>query len=248
MALSANIEDGVLATPRRKYAMKFYYIVGAVLLLLSACGREKPRQIQKSESPALESLRNLAPIPGRPMDPEYKAAFGQAVFFKDPEAAEAARIALAQLPMVPTYHFPEMPLPAGWPTAEHWDRGYPGLLASIVVELGDKATVDQYRKALSSASPELKRVMVWGLGRSTEQVDFDHLMEIEKSATDAGMRDTATRALNRMIVSMRSAAEYSEMVREARRPKDPAALAKAAAQNEARLKAQNLVVELSPYD
>jgi hypothetical protein len=195
-----------------------------------------------------ESLRSLAPKPGQAIDPEYKSAFETAEFRKDPEVA---RIALEQLPLVPPYQFPETPLPADWPNARnlvHFTHGYQGMLASMVVLYGDEATMDAYRKALLSAPPGLQRVMVWALGRSAEQPDFDLLMTVQKDAIDAGMRDTATRALNRMISSMRSVAASPEIVSEVRRPSDPPALLKTAAQDEVLLKAKNLTVQLTVYD
>jgi hypothetical protein len=62
------------------------------------------------------------------------------------------------------------------------------------------------------------------------------------------MKDTATRALNKMISSMRNDAENPENVAAVRRPNDSQALLKTAAQDEAVLNAKNLTVPESPYD
>jgi len=62
------------------------------------------------------------------------------------------------------------------------------------------------------------------------------------------MQDTITRALNRVVASMRSVAHSPEIVSEVRRPQDLEALGRTAEKEQAVLQQRNLVVELTPYD
>jgi len=208
------------------------------------------RQLVSFRKAIYESLRALVPKPGQPIDPEYKRAFQKAGYLRDPEVAS---IAFDQLPLVPSYHFPDKPIPTGWPSitpenTEHITHGLQGVLASTTVLYGDEVTVTKYRKLMLSAPPGLQRLMIWGLGRSPDPSDFDFLMALQKRITDPGIEDTLVRALNRMIVSMRSVAKYPELVSAPRRPKDPANLLAIAEECQVRLKTQNLTLELTPYD
>ena len=209
-----------------------------------------PSQLGLFRDAILSSLKALNPTRGQPVDSQFQNAYNTAKSLRDPEVAN---IALAQLPLVETYRFPETPPPNGWPegTPENLKRLYhgdQGVLASIVVELSDRQTLSSYRDILKTADPLSQRTLIWALGRSPELEDFDLLMSLRAKVVDPGTRETLVRALNRIPRSMESAAKYPETVPTERRPRDVERLLQTASQCKARLVEHSLVVEPTMYD
>lgn len=107
--------------------------------------------------------------------------------------------------------------------------------------------MQRYRSLLKAASPGLKRVMIWALGRSPDAEDFEILWQMRQQVTEPAMLDTIRRALNAMTVSMKRVAEYpdsqtnrSHFTREQ--------LEALAAKNKERLSGANLLVSLTLWD
>jgi len=195
-------------------------------------------------------LKELKPAPGQPVDPQFRDAYRIAKELKDPEIA---RIALQHLPFVDTYHFPKTPPTGGWLDGsiegiERLAHGNQGIVATTIVELGDRQTLIEYRKFLRKAPPESQRTLVWALGRSTDVEDFEFLMNMRPEMSDPGAKDTLLRALNRIPQSMEAAGKFPENAPLFRRSEDPAGLLKTAAACKARLEAEGLVVDLTLYD
>lgn len=235
-----NLTEFLALVPQLQATGLFWDWVGVI----------RPSQLGRFREPILSSLRALTPTAGQPVDSGFRNAYRIAGYLRD---SEVAQIALEQLPLVPPYHFPKTPPPKDWPggTAEGLERlfhGDQGIVASAVVEYGDEQTLTGYREMLKAAPPDLQRLLIWGLGRSSELADFDLLMSLRAKVTDPAEADTLIRALNRIPVSMETVAKYPEVTSAERRPEDSKALLQTAAQCKARLAAQNLVVPLTLYD
>jgi hypothetical protein len=235
----ANLDALVTLMPEIKALGRFWKWVAAV----------PPSQRIAFRNEILAELRALKPSPGPDVASVYRDAFTTAKGMRDPEVAQ---IALEQLPLVRVYRFPSEPPPEGWPiatpeTIERLAHGDQGVLAEIVVEIGDQQALAKLREMVMTAGPETQRTLIWALGRSREIADFELLMALREKVAKTPAEYTLVRSLNRIPMMMEADVKNPETFPEAR-VRDIEQLRKNAAECKARLMAMGLVVELSFYD
>lgn len=216
-------------------------------LLVDIIGAVPDEQIHEFKGLLISALKRLAPKAGQPLNPQYAGVLRIARRLKAPDVSS---IVLDHMMLLPPYHFPTEPLPGGWGSAElseHSERGVQGLAASTVVEYGDAQAMQRYRSLLNAAYPELKRVMIWALGKSPDPEDFENLWLMRLQVKDTAMQDTIKRALNAMTVSMERVAKYPDsQIRRSHLTSDQ--LQAFATKSKERLGSANLLVTLTPWD
>jgi len=167
----------------------------------------------------------------------------------DLRVEEQAANLIEDLTKVPPYHFPEDdPNPWDSKNAIHGYKGLQGEIARAVVLIDTPVARDLFRKKLELTSGELRHVLIWSLGQSTNVIDFDYLMEIGARAPTTDEKEWITRSLNRIPLALEQ--EANRMVILGRDPADPAIQKMQTLSKELRerLKNQGLDKTLSVWD
>jgi len=205
-------------------------------------------QLPAFKTHIIDSLKRLAPQRDQSLNPKYEDTLRLAQRL---HSSDVAALVFEHLQLAPTYEFPAAPLPNGWggdAVGAHLTRGVQGLIASTVVESGDTRLMNSYRAELSTVSPKLQRVMIWAMGKSPDIADFELLWSMRSKINDPSVRDTLTRALNAIPVSMERVGRYPEGRQANRSEAARADLEQMATQCRQRLQQSNLVVALTMWD
>lgn len=241
--LQKRTEDGFLTETAWKELQKIVPTVEDPKLFWRTLGAIPSPQIRPFREAILKHLQMLEPSHAVPLSSMLQEAYRTAGKLDDPEVA---RIAWKKFPLARPYQFP-ITTPEGWPSGlefpDRYFHGEQGLLASAVVQFGDAASLREYREKLVSAAADTQRTMIWALGRSTREEDFDYLMGLRAKIEDPKILDTLNRSLNRIPVSMGLRGGEAGIT-----PAERERLTLSASKCKERLIQEGLVLELSVYD
>ncbi len=219
--------------------------LGALIDVLNAV---PPEQLPRFTNLVFESVRRLGPKAGQTFNPKYEDAIRLAERL-DPK--QLAPLVFEDLVTVPPYEFPTSALPEGWGDAElgvHAWKGVQGLIATIIVRYGDNELMERYRNQLKTASPQLQRVMAWGLSRSPDIQDFEILWKLHSQTNNPALAETAKRAMNVIPQTMEALANGSDMRQVNRSRMPPDALRSKAKALRERLQLAKLDTQLTVWD
>ena len=233
-----NITRLMTLVPRLKSVGMFWDTIGAV----------PAEQLSHFRGIILTELKSLDYRNGSYVNPQFRTAYSVSYWLHD---SAVATIALEQLQNQNAFVYPRESQVKGWPTAndtEYLLRGNQGILATTVVEFGNKDTMQAYRKMLTSTSSDSQRVLIWALGRSARLEDFELLMSLREEVHSPEIIETLIRALNRIHRSMEIVARSPESTSIENRPEIPNELLEISESCRKRLSELGLTVEPSFED